>query len=89
MYAFHECALGVTDIKLEHLFLAIMVVNLKINQNPKWVEALRSTTEGLAVEEYIPIFEERMVDVLEIDLGKFDTKVKLGSCTGGIMQISP
>ncbi|KAI8566183.1 hypothetical protein RHMOL_Rhmol02G0020300 [Rhododendron molle] len=69
---------GVTDIKLGHLFLAIMVVNLKINQNPKWVEALRSTTEGLAVEEYIPIFEERMVDVLEIDLGKFDTKALVG-----------
>lgn len=69
---------GVNEIKLEHLFLGIMVVNLGINQRPQWTEDLQLTRKGLAVEEYIPAVQERMFDGFTIDFGNLDTKAFVG-----------
>lgn len=58
-------------MKLEHLFLAIMVVNHEIND-------LYNTIKGLSVEENILVVQERMLGGLDINLGSLDTMVKRG-----------
>ncbi|KAF7150016.1 hypothetical protein RHSIM_Rhsim02G0125900 [Rhododendron simsii] len=70
---------GVNEIKLEHLFLAIMVVNLGINHCPQWIEDLHQTREGLTVEEYIPVVQERMFYRFRIDFANLDTKAFVGN----------
>ncbi|KAG5533484.1 hypothetical protein RHGRI_027605 [Rhododendron griersonianum] len=63
---------GDDDMKLEHLFLAIMVVNHEIND-------LHNTIKGLSVEEYILVVQERMLGGLDINLGSLDTMAFVGN----------
>ncbi|KAH7858675.1 hypothetical protein Vadar_026556 [Vaccinium darrowii] len=70
---------GVNEIKLEHLFLAILVVNLGFNQRPQWIEDLQRTRNGHTVEEYIPLVQECMFKGFGIDFGNLDTKSFVGN----------
>ncbi|KAH7857872.1 hypothetical protein Vadar_017389 [Vaccinium darrowii] len=69
---------GDNEIKLEHLFLAILVVNLGFNQRPQWIEDLQRTRNGRKVEEYIPLVWECMLG-FGIDFGNLDTKAFVGN----------
>lgn len=69
---------GDNEIKLEHLFLAILVVNLGFNQRPQWIKDLQRTRNGRKVEEYIPLVWECMLG-FGIDFGNLDTKAFVGN----------